>query len=86
MDQTSRFMKGLSDTLGVVGVALLGFGASHLFSLNIFDAGCSHSSIFGIVLVGLVGGLGLQIARGWRHRKHAIKKGQHIKPPQLHPL
>ena len=82
MDQKSLFMKCLSDTLGVVGVVLLGFGVTQLFSLNIFDADYSLISIFGIVLVGL----GLQIARGWRHRKHAITSDQHIKPPQLHHL
>jgi hypothetical protein len=34
--------------------------------LDVFAAGYGTSSIGGIVLVGLGGGLGLQIARRWR--------------------
>ena len=62
-------IEGLSDAIGFVGGALLGFWVGILFGLNIFDAGYSNSSIFGIVLVGLGGGLGLQAARRWRARK-----------------
>ena len=62
-------IEGLSDAIGFVGGALLGFWVGRLFGLNIFDAGYSNSSIFGIVLVGLGGGLGLQAARRWRARK-----------------
>ena len=69
MNQKSLLMEGLSDAIGFVGGALLGFWVGRLFGLNIFDAGYSNSSIFGIVLVGLGGGLGLQAARRWRARK-----------------
>ena len=69
MDQKSLLVEGLSDAIGFVGGALLGFWVGRLFGLNIFDAGYSNSSIFGIVLVGLGGGLGLQAARRWRARK-----------------
>ena len=62
-------LEGLSDAVGFVVGALLGFGIGHLFGLNIFDAGYSNSSIVGIVLVGLGGGLGLQAARRWRSRQ-----------------
>lgn len=68
MNQKSLLVEGLSDAFGFVSGALLGFGAGHLLGLNIFDAGYSNSSIFGIVLVGLGGGLGLQAARRWRAR------------------
>lgn len=61
-------VEGLSDAFGFVTGALLGAGAGHLLGLNIFDPGYSNSSIFGIVLVGLGGGLGLQAARRWRNR------------------
>ena len=67
-------IEGLSDAIGFVGGALLGFWVGRLFGLNIFDAGYSNSSIFGIVLVGVGGGLGLQAARRWRNRKNANKK------------
>lgn len=68
MNQKSLLVEGLSDALGFVAGALLGFGTGHLLGLNIFDPGYSNSSIFGIVLVGLGGGLGLQGARRWRAR------------------
>ncbi len=69
MTTKAMLIEGLSDATGFVGGALLGYWISRLFGLNIFDAGYSNSSIFGIVLVGLGGGLGLQAARRWRNRK-----------------
>ena len=63
-------VEGLSDAIGFVGGALLGWWIGRLLGLNIFDPGYSNNSIFGIVLVGLGGGLGLQLARRWRsHQK-----------------
>lgn len=56
-------MDGLADAVGFVGGSLLAFWLGRLFGLNIFDTGYSNSTIFGIVLVGLGGGVGLQIAR-----------------------
>ncbi|MBC7610656.1 MAG: hypothetical protein H7228_13990 [Polaromonas sp.] len=69
MNQKSMLIEGISDAVGFVGGALLGFWAGRIFGLNIFDAGYSNSNIFGIVLVGLGGGLGLQLARRWRNRQ-----------------
>ena len=60
--------EGLTDAFGFVAGALIGYGAGHLLGLNIFDVGYSTSSIFGIVLVGMGGGAGLQAARHWRNR------------------
>ena len=57
--------EGLSDAVGFVGGALLGFWAGQLLGWNIFAAGYGNDSIGGIVLVGLGGGLGLQLARRW---------------------
>lgn len=68
MNSKSMLLEGLSDAIGFVGGALVGYGVGRLLGLNIFDAGYSNSSIFGIVLVGLGGGLGLQAARRWRSR------------------
>ena len=62
-------IEGLSDAIGFIGGALLGFWIGHLLGLNIFETGYSNSNIFGIVLVGLGGGLGLQVARRWRNRQ-----------------
>ncbi|MES2912569.1 MAG: hypothetical protein V4718_14315 [Pseudomonadota bacterium] len=75
MNQKSLLVEGLSDAIGFVGGALLGFWIGRLLGLNIFDPGYSNSSIFGIVLVGLGGGLGLQAARRWRNRKKPDQDG-----------
>jgi hypothetical protein len=69
MNGKSLLVEGLSDAIGFVGGALLCFWIGQLLGLNIFDAGYSNSSIAGIVLVGVGGGLGLQAARRWRSRK-----------------
>jgi hypothetical protein len=69
MTTKAMLIEGLSDATCFVGGALLGYWIGRLFGLNIFDAGYSNTSIFGIVLVGLGGGLGLQAARRWRNRK-----------------
>ena len=68
VNSKSMLLEGLSDAVGFVAGALLGYGAGLLFGLNIFDDGYSNSNIFGIVLVGLGGGFGLQAARRWRNR------------------
>ena len=58
--------EGLSDAVGFVGGALLGFWAGRLLGWNICAAGYGIDSIGGILLVGLGGGLGLQLARRWQ--------------------
>ena len=67
-------LEGLSDAIGFVGGALLGFWMGRLFGLNIFDPGYGNASIAAIVLVGLGGGIGLQLARRWRARKNQQKE------------
>ena len=62
----SPLHEGISDAVGFVGGALLGFWAGRLIGWNIFAAGYGTDSIGGIVLVGLGGGLGLQLARRWQ--------------------
>lgn len=64
----SLLVEGLSDAVGFVGGALLGFWVGSLLGLDIFSEGYDSASIFAILLVGLGGGLGLQLARGWRKR------------------
>jgi len=59
-------LEGLTDAAGFVAGALAGYGVATLFGLDIFAAGYGNASIAGIVLVGLGGGLGLQLARRWR--------------------
>ena len=66
--------EGLSDAIGFVAGALLGFWAGQLLGWDIFAAGYSNASIGGIVLAGAGGGLGLQLARHWRARNLPKKK------------
>jgi hypothetical protein len=67
--KNSLWIEGLSDAIGFVGGALLGFWIGRLLGLDIFAPGYGNASIGGIVIVGLGGGLGLQIARRWRARQ-----------------
>ena len=71
MNQKSLLLEGLSDAIGFVGGALLGYWMGRLLGLDIFADGYGNSAIGGIVLVGLGGGLGLQLARRWRKRQKA---------------
>jgi hypothetical protein len=59
-------VEGLTDAAGFVGGALLGFWVGRLLGWDIFAAGYDASSIGGILLAGLGGGAGLQIARRLR--------------------
>lgn len=74
-DTRKLLLEGLSDAVGFVGGALVGFWLGRLFGLDIFAAGYGNAAIGGIVLVGLGGGLGLQVARRWR-RAQAKKQGK----------
>ena len=57
---------GVSDALGFVVGCLTGYGLGQLIGLDVFARGYDNSSMVGIVLVGLGGGLGLQLARRWK--------------------
>ena len=66
--KNNPLIEGLSDAIGFVGGALLGFWFGRLLGLDVFAQGYGAASIGGIVLVGVGGGLGLQAARRWRNR------------------
>jgi hypothetical protein len=66
MNAKQLLIEGLIDAMGFVSGALLAYGLCLLLGLNVFDAGYSNSSILGIGLLGLGGGLGLQAARRLR--------------------
>jgi hypothetical protein len=61
-------LEGLSDAIGFVAGALIGFGLGRLLGLDIFAPGYSNASLGGILLAGLGGGAGVQLARRWRAR------------------
>jgi membrane protein YqaA with SNARE-associated domain len=56
----------ISDAIGFVIGCLTGYGLGQLIGLDVFARGYDNSSMGGIVLVGLGGGLGLQMARRWQ--------------------
>ena len=61
-------IEGLTDAIGFVVGALLGYGLGVTFGLNLFAEGYGTGSVIAIVLVGLGGGMGLQGARHMRQR------------------
>jgi len=65
-------IEGLTDAVGFVAGAVLGWGLGSLLGWELFSEGYGAGSIAAIVLVGLGGGAGLQLARRWRSR-HADK-------------
>ena len=62
-------LEGGSDAMGFVGGALLGWGLAHVLGFDLFATGYGAGSIAAIVMVGLGGGLGLQLARRWRRSR-----------------
>ena len=65
----AQLIEGLTDAIGFVVGALLGYGLGVGLGLNIFAEGYGTSSIAAIVLVGIGGGMGLQAARRFRTPK-----------------
>jgi hypothetical protein len=55
--------EGLTDAVGFVGGVLLAYWIGTLFGFDPMAAGYEGSAIGGIVLAGIGGGLGLQLAR-----------------------
>jgi hypothetical protein len=65
------FAVGLSDAIGFLGGSLSGYWLGRLVGMDIFAPGYGTASTIAIVLVGLGGGLGLQLASRWqRSRNH----------------
>ncbi|AEG94509.1 hypothetical protein [Ramlibacter tataouinensis] len=59
-------LEGLSDAVGFVAGVLLAWGLGRLLGFDPLAEGYGGSAIGGILLAGLGGGLGLQLARRWR--------------------
>jgi hypothetical protein len=66
-------VEGLSDAVGFLGGALLGFWIGQLLGWDIFASGYGANAIGGIVLCGGGGGAGLHLARRWRGARHAAR-------------
>ena len=69
--KNNLWLEGLSDAIGFVGGALLGFWIGRLLGLDIFAPGYGNASMGAILLVGLGSGLGVKLARTWRAAKTA---------------
>ena len=80
MDAKQLLIEGLIDAAGFVSGAMLAYGLCLLLGLNVFDPGYSNSSILGIGLLGLGGGLGLQGGRKlravWQARQSKTEQDQ----------
>jgi hypothetical protein len=59
-------LEGLSDAIGFIGGALLAYWLGRLLGFDPLAEGYGNAAIGGIVLAGLGGGVGLQLARRWR--------------------
>jgi len=59
-------LEGLTDAVGFVGGALAAYWLGKLLGFDPLAAGYDGNAIAGIVLAGVGGGLGLQLARRWR--------------------
>ena len=67
-------MQGITDAMGFVGGGLAGMFVARAFGLDIFAQGYGGASIGGILLCGLGGGAGLQLARYVRAKVYPEKK------------
>ena len=61
-----QLLEGLTDAVGFVGGALGAFLLARLLGVDPLAEGYDTASITGIVMVGIGGGAGLQLARAWR--------------------
>ena len=72
--KNNLWLDGVSDAIGFVGGALLGFWIGRLLGLDIFAPGYGNTSMGAILLVGLGSGLGVKLARMWRAAQAAKAK------------
>ncbi|MBC7469291.1 MAG: hypothetical protein H7322_08195 [Ramlibacter sp.] len=59
-------IEGLTDAVGFMAGVLVAWLAGHLLGFDPLADGYGNSAIAGIVLAGLGGGAGVQLARRWR--------------------
>ena len=59
-------LEGLADAVGFVAGVLVAWAIGRLLGFDPFAPGYGGSAIGGILIAGLGGGVGLQLARRWR--------------------
>lgn len=65
----SLIIESLTDAIGFIAGALIGFCMARLLGMDPFTPGDGSSGLFAIMLVGLGAGAGLQAARLWRRSR-----------------
>ncbi|HJS03739.1 MAG TPA: hypothetical protein VJ832_09690 [Variovorax sp.] len=65
---------GLAQAVLFIAGALLGRWLGLALGLDAFGSGYSNSAVFGILLIGLGGGAGAQLARAWFTRKYGSSR------------
>ena len=63
------WIEGVTDAIGFVVGALTGFGIGQVLGFDMLAPGYETATVIGIVLVGVGGGTGLQLARAWRNSR-----------------
>jgi hypothetical protein len=63
MNMKNLFISGAVDAIGFILGALIGMLLGRLGGADIFSSGYSNASMLGILLCGLGGGAGVQVAR-----------------------
>jgi outer membrane lipoprotein SlyB len=66
-------LEGLSDAVGFIGGALLGYWLGQALGVDPLAPGYGPAALGGIALVGLGGGVGLHLARRWRNLRRNAK-------------
>lgn len=67
-------LEGLTDAVGFLAGALIGFVVARLLGADLFAPGYGASSMVAIVAVGLGAGMGRALARRWRLRRAARRQ------------
>jgi hypothetical protein len=68
-------LEGLTDAIGFLAGVLVAYLVGRLAGFDPLAPGYGGSAIGGILLAGLGGGAGVQLARRWRKARGARKEG-----------
>ena len=78
---TPSLIDGVADAIGFLGGALAGFWLGQWMGLDILAPGYGTTTLAGIALVSVGGGLGLHAARRWQQQRRQ-KQAAAQQPPK----